>query len=210
MAKWIILSLLILSLSGFAAVDAHARRSSYHSHSHARGPSFNFRFPLPSYRSHSRQAQQIPVYYKKPINQQKERPLPRVYTVQKPLIDDARIYRPLVIRKQKSYQPDFYRYDKENDQYFAPNLLHVGGKFVLTRRSIPIEINGNIFYYNDGFFYKELGQNFVVVSPVINSIVKTIPRARTSVGTAGHYEHNGIYYKRVPQGYQVIEMPEII
>lgn len=194
MAKWIILSLFVFSVSIGVSSDAYAR--SRHSRPH-----FSFRFPLPLKRS----AEPTPSYTK-PIYQHKEHPLPRIYSVEKPLIDDAGIFRPLNIQKSY-YRPAFYKYDQEKNQYSTPNVLHADARAVSTRRSLAVEIDGQIYYYNDGFFYKESGKHFIVVPPIINSIVETIPQGSANIGRGSHYEYNGVYFRKVPQGYQVVRSP---
>jgi hypothetical protein len=124
------------------------------------------------------------------------------------LINDAGIFRPLNIQP-KSYRPVFYSYDQEKNQYSTPNVLHADAKSVSIRRSLAVEIDGQIFYYNDGFFYKESGKHFIVVPPVINSIVQKIPQGSVNIGPGSHYEYNGVYFRKVPQGYQVVALPAI-
>ncbi len=206
MSKWIILSLFVFSATLYAPSEAYARRSSSHGHSHGRTP--RFQFPLPSYKSHSRPANPAPTY-NRPIYVKKGYPLPRIYSLEKPLVDDPAIYRPLNIRRQTSRMA-FYRYDEAKDQYIVPRVLHADTKDVLNRRSMSVEINGQVFYYRDGFFYKKDGEHIIVAPPVINSVVETIPKSSTNVGISGnHYEHNGIYFKKLLQGYQVVGRPSV-
>ncbi len=205
MTRRIILSLFVISVFVCASSDAHARGSmSFHSssgsHGHSHGRTPVFRSFLPGYKSHSRLPESTTTYTKS-IYRYKEQPLPRVYTLEKPLINDAGIFRPFNIRREYS-QLDFYRFDPKKDQYAVPNVLHADARAASAHRSITIEMNGQIFYYNDGFFYKESGEHFIVVPPVINSIVPTIPQGSTNVGS--HYEYNGIYFRRINQDYQVV------
>ncbi len=207
MAKWIILSLFVFSITLYAPSDAYARRSSSSGHSHGRSSRLSFQFPLPLHKSHSRPANPAPTY-NRPIYVKKDYPLPRVYSLKKPLVDDARIYRPLFIRK-KSYHPaGFYRYDHEKDEYSTARILHADSQVALAGRYLSVEIDGEIFYYNDGFFYKEEGKHFIVVPPVVNSIVPRIPKSSANIGFNSH-EYNGIYYRKISQGYQVVGSPTI-
>ncbi len=206
MTKWITLYLFFFSVCLYMPRDAYARgyHSRSHGHSHGRTPTMHRLKPYKNSKPTESRSR-----YTYPIYQSKKQSLPRIYTLERPLIDDAGIYRPLNISSK--YQLDFYRYDHKKDQYSTPSLLHADTRAASIRRSLAIEINGEIFYYNDGFFYKESGEHLIVVPPVINSFVQKIPKGSSNVGITGsHYEYNGIYFKRVSQGYQVVGLPVMI
>ena len=75
-----------------------------------------------------------------------------------------------------------------------------------------IGMGREIYYYSNGAFYQKLNllQQYIVVPPPIGAIVDTIPQGYQLMLIDGRtlYEDQGIYYRRVLEGYKVIFPPQ--
>ena len=78
--------------------------------------------------------------------------------------------------------------------------------------SISIGFGGGKYYYGSGLFYRTYQHQYVVVPPPAGVVVYSIPAQYNQVVIDGmiYYTYNGVYYTRVPQGYQVVQPPPVV
>ena len=80
---------------------------------------------------------------------------------------------------------------------------------VLPPGAVTIIVGGVTYYYADGIFYQMNAreQKYAVVPPPVGAVVYTIPQGYQlmMIDGASFYEYAGVYYKRVTEGYRVIE-----
>lgn len=64
------------------------------------------------------------------------------------------------------------------------------------------------YYYSNGFFYQTKGRKWVTVRPPVGAIVVSLTAAAVLVTVLGapYYFYEGTYYKKIPAGYQVVEI----
>jgi hypothetical protein len=66
------------------------------------------------------------------------------------------------------------------------------------------------FIFHEGRFYRHDHGRTVVVAPPFGAIVPVLPLvglATLLIGGMTYYELNGVYYRRAPDGYVVVEQP---
>ena len=68
------------------------------------------------------------------------------------------------------------------------------------------------YYYHGGSFYRPQHHRYVVVPPPSGAVVYQIPAQYNQVVIDGvvYYTYNGVYYSRVPQGFQVVQPPPVV
>jgi len=68
------------------------------------------------------------------------------------------------------------------------------------------------YYYQGGLFYRPQRHNYIVVPPPSGAVVYQIPAQYNQVIIDGvvYYTYNGVYYSRVPQGFQVVQPPPVV
>lgn len=66
------------------------------------------------------------------------------------------------------------------------------------------------YHYAKGFFYRPKGPHWVVVRPPAGAVVAALSAATMLVTVSGaqYYLCEGVYYKKVPAGYEVVEVKE--
>ena len=66
------------------------------------------------------------------------------------------------------------------------------------------------YHYAKGFFYRPKGHHWVVVHPPIGAVVAALSATAMLVTVSGaqYYLCEGVYYKKVPAGYEVVEITE--
>lgn len=72
----------------------------------------------------------------------------------------------------------------------------------------PVTYTGGTYYYDQGVFYQDLGTSgYAAVPPPVGAVVSTLPTGSIQISSRGetYYIFNQVYYKQVPQGYQVVE-----
>ncbi len=64
------------------------------------------------------------------------------------------------------------------------------------------------YHYNNGIFYQAKGRHWIVVRPAIGAVVAGLTAAAIFVTVSGnpYYLCEGIYYRKVPAGYEVVEV----
>lgn len=74
---------------------------------------------------------------------------------------------------------------------------------------ISIRLGAGPHYYHGGRFYRPHHRGFVTVAPPIGCIVLGLPIGYRTVVSAGmtFYLADGVYYRRVPDGYVVVPRP---
>jgi len=93
----------------------------------------------------------------------------------------------------------------EHDRYpatLSPVVLPIGFSTVI--------VASEVFYYNDGNFYKlEYSEALVPVQAPLNAVVDKVPlsSARLKVKGITYYVFNGIYFRKVDGGYLVVAPP---
>ncbi len=75
--------------------------------------------------------------------------------------------------------------------------------------SFSIRLGSARYYYDDGLYYSRLGTQYVLVSPPIGAVVRSIPSDYRPVIISGvkYYEDRGTYYVYTRYGYQVVAPP---
>jgi uncharacterized protein YgiM (DUF1202 family) len=65
------------------------------------------------------------------------------------------------------------------------------------------------FYYHRGHFYRHERRGFVVTRPPAGLVIDALPALFTLVTVMGidYYLSEGVYYRRVPAGYEVVPTP---
>jgi hypothetical protein len=81
--------------------------------------------------------------------------------------------------------------------------------FVVPEGFENIVVDGQTYYYNDGIFYQQVGNQLTAVPPVLGAVVDYIPDDYQIVMADGaHYlVTGGVYYQRVDQGFEVVQPP---
>lgn len=71
-----------------------------------------------------------------------------------------------------------------------------------------VRVGNTNYHYRNGIFYLAKGRHWVVVRPPIGAIVTTLTTAAILVTISGipYYLCEGIYYRKVPAGYEVVEV----
>lgn len=80
----------------------------------------------------------------------------------------------------------------------------------LSRGYVEIGFSGSKYFYNTGIFYRQGPRlDYVVVPPPQGVVVYALPdeRNRVIVDRVTYYTYNGVYYTRVPEGYEVVQPP---
>jgi hypothetical protein len=72
-----------------------------------------------------------------------------------------------------------------------------------------VMVNGETFYYHQGVFYQQVGNQLTAIPAVLGAVVDSIPEDYQIVMADGvHYlVTGGVYYQRVDQGFEVVEGP---
>ncbi|MCB9757973.1 MAG: hypothetical protein H6753_06100 [Candidatus Omnitrophica bacterium] len=75
--------------------------------------------------------------------------------------------------------------------------------------SFSIRLGSARYYYDDGLYYSRLGTQYVLVTPPVGAIVRSIPSDYRPVIVNGvkYYEDRGTYYVYTRYGYQVVAPP---
>jgi len=79
----------------------------------------------------------------------------------------------------------------------------------LPRGTRTLWVGRDRYRHYRGRFYKPAGTGFVSVGAPFGSVVLSLPGSYTRVFVRGvsYYRCDGIYYKRVPSGYMIVESP---
>jgi uncharacterized protein YraI len=64
------------------------------------------------------------------------------------------------------------------------------------------------YHYGNGIFYQAKGRHWIVVRPPIGAVVAGLAATAILVTVSGspYYLYEGIYYRKVPAGYEVVEV----
>ncbi|WP_431160764.1 DUF6515 family protein [Flagellimonas beolgyonensis] len=73
--------------------------------------------------------------------------------------------------------------------------------------NIPLEHNGQTYYYNDGNFFIFNGGRYLLVMPPNGMAIQTLPKSMEQVGNETFYV-KGIFYKKGTKGYAVTKQPQ--
>jgi hypothetical protein len=78
--------------------------------------------------------------------------------------------------------------------------------------SVEINLGALSFRYDSGVFYKHTKHGYVVAPAPRGAIVPALPKGHYKVEVDGYvyYCYNEVYYRRVPDGYMVVEAPVIV
>jgi hypothetical protein len=78
--------------------------------------------------------------------------------------------------------------------------------------SIEIKLGPMSFRYDSGVFYKHTKHGYVVTPAPRGAVVPELPKGYYQVVVDGYvyYRYNEVYYRRVPDGYMVVEAPVIV
>lgn len=66
-------------------------------------------------------------------------------------------------------------------------------------------VNGKIYYYDDGVFYRKSRGRYNIVPPPVGAVISWLPRGYKTVHDRGerYYYVNGTYYRKARSGYEV-------
>ncbi len=104
------------------------------------------------------------------------------------------------------------RYNFYDHRYHFYPYINVNPVVYLSAGYTQVNFNGDAYYYDNGMFYQDEGdpQGYIAVDPPIGVIINALPAGamQTIVNGVVYYVYNGIYYVPVPNGYQVVEVPQ--
>jgi hypothetical protein len=103
---------------------------------------------------------------------------------------------------------DGSRHDYPHSRSYPYGKLTLG----VPLNSISIGFGGGKYYYGAGLFYRPYQHKYIVVPPPAGVVVYSIPPQYNQVIIDGviYYTYNGVYYTRVPQGFQVVQPPSVV
>jgi len=115
---------------------------------------------------------------------------------------------------RRDTQPDYFRRDA---QYYGhievpfpyADVSDVDSTFTVPDGFETVMVNGETFYYNQGIFYQQVGEQLTAIPAVLGAVVDSIPQDYQIVMVDGdHYlVTGGVYYQRVDQGFEVVQPP---
>jgi hypothetical protein len=113
--------------------------------------------------------------------------------------------------RRKPTMPDYFRHDAHYygfDEVVVP-FPEVAPSFTVPDGFALVMVNGETFYYNDGSFYQQVGDQLTAIPAVPGAVVDSIPQDYQIVMADGvHYlVTRGVYYQRVDEGFEVVQPP---
>jgi hypothetical protein len=112
------------------------------------------------------------------------------------------------------HYPDLYNTYQSSYYYNKPHtypLVISQPLAVLPPGSTTVIVGPQTFFYHEGIFFQKSmrDQKYVVVPPPIGAVVHAIPEGFQMIMQQGLalYEYNGVYYRRVLEGFKVIPPP---
>jgi len=118
----------------------------------------------------------------------------------------------------------YYRYDNDNFAYRAVGPVVVVNRIVTVNPVVPVipatavpdrfetvDVNGETYYYNNGFFYQLIDDQLTAVPASLGAVVSSVPQGCQIVVADGvnYFVWGGIYYKQMDQGFEVVEPPQL-
>jgi hypothetical protein len=127
-------------------------------------------------------------------------------------------------QKLRHDQPDYHFRDTDRHVpgYFRRDVNYYGQaevvfpfadvepSFVVPDGYQSVVVDGQIYFYNDGVFYQQAGNQLAAIPPVLGAVVDSIPQDyQIVIADGAHYLFTGgIYYQRVDQGFEVVAPPD--
>ena len=115
-------------------------------------------------------------------------------------------------RRHEPINPGYFRRDASYYGYIPSPFPYadVDQGFVVPDGFELVSYNGETFYYHEGTFYQQVGDQLVAIPAVIGAVVDSIPQDYQIVMADGvHYLlTQGVYYQRVDQGFEVVPGPD--
>jgi len=126
---------------------------------------------------------------------------------------DRPMDRPEAKRHEEQRAPEYFRRDVNYYQH-APIIYpyaDIDTTFVVPDGFEAVIVNGETFYYNDGSFYQEVGNELTAIPAVLGAVVDSIPTDYQIVmaGSDHYLFTRGVFYQRVDQGFEVVQAPVI-
>ena len=113
--------------------------------------------------------------------------------------------------RHASVAPGYFRRDAD---YYGHSGVNFSYSEIDPAVEVPdgfetIDVDGQMYYYNDGVFYQQEGDQLVIIPPVLGAVVDSIPTDYQIVMADGtHYLFTkGVFYQRVDEGFEVVEPP---
>lgn len=135
---------------------------------------------------------------------------PVVHNVQPVRHDQPVDHRPTVERHDNT-MPVYFRHDA---RYYGYDRIDIPYADVDVPFTVPdgfeaIVVDGQAYYYNNGVFYQQVGDQLAVIPAVLGAVVDYIPNDYQIIMEDGvHYLFTGgVYYQRVDQGFEVVQPP---
>ena len=74
---------------------------------------------------------------------------------------------------------------------------------------VPVVVRGQRYFFGDGIFYRQGLRGYIAVQAPIGAVIVSLPIGSDTVmvGRMGYNVYGGVYYRHVPQGYEVVEKP---
>jgi hypothetical protein len=96
---------------------------------------------------------------------------------------------------------------------YEPRAPAVTGKYgrevkVLPRSHRVVRAGKMNYHYANGFYYRPKGPHWVSVRPPLGIVVAALTAAAVLVSVSGvhYYLSEGVYYRKIPAGYEVVEV----
>jgi hypothetical protein len=101
------------------------------------------------------------------------------------------------------------RYNYYHHEYHLYPYVYVSPTVYVASPSEPVTAQGSSYYYDQGTFYENKGQQYSPTPPPIGTVVASVPEgcSQIVIQNQAYCLYNGIYYKAVSGGYQVVAPP---
>jgi len=93
--------------------------------------------------------------------------------------------------------------------YDAFNYSDLTPAFTVPDGFESVTVDGQSYYYNNGIFYQQDGNQLITIPPVLGAIVNDIPQDYVVISADGvnYLFTSGIYFVRTDDGFQVVQPP---
>ncbi len=106
---------------------------------------------------------------------------------------------------QRNYDRDLYKYYEERVTY-----IPVSPAIVVPDDLEEVVVDGQTYFYSEGVFYQQEGDQLVTIGPVVGAVVDYLPPDYQIVMADGvnYFVWGGVYYQRLAEGFEVVVPPD--